>query len=30
LATLKINGRCDEVMELLMEELDLQIPPYNK
>ncbi|XP_059904334.1 NAD-dependent protein deacetylase sirtuin-7 isoform X2 [Gadus macrocephalus] len=30
LATLKINGRCDEVMELLMEELDLQIPSYNK
>ncbi|CAN9509910.1 unnamed protein product [Ophioblennius macclurei] len=30
LAVLKINGKCDEVMSLLMEELNLQIPPYEK
>lgn len=30
LAVLKINGKCDDVMRLLMEELNLQIPPYDK
>ncbi|KAJ3615259.1 hypothetical protein NHX12_018827 [Muraenolepis orangiensis] len=29
-ATLKINGKCDEVMKLLMKDLDIQIPLYNK
>ncbi|KAM9770379.1 LOW QUALITY PROTEIN: NAD-dependent protein deacetylase sirtuin-7 [Menidia menidia] len=28
LATLKINGNCDAVMKLLMEQLDIQIPAY--
>uniref|UniRef100_A0A4W5LEL9 Regulatory protein SIR2 homolog 7 n=1 Tax=Hucho hucho TaxID=62062 RepID=A0A4W5LEL9_9TELE len=30
LATLKIHGKCDDVMRLLMEELNIQIPAYNK
>ncbi|XP_043079049.1 NAD-dependent protein deacetylase sirtuin-7 isoform X2 [Puntigrus tetrazona] len=30
LATLKIHGKCDAVMSLLMEELGLQIPVYNR
>ncbi|KAG9267052.1 NAD-dependent protein deacetylase sirtuin-7 [Astyanax mexicanus] len=30
LATLKINGKCDDVMRLLMEELCTEIPKYNR
>ncbi|XP_059202790.1 NAD-dependent protein deacetylase sirtuin-7 [Centropristis striata] len=30
LAVLKINGKCDDVIGLLMEELNLQIPAYNR
>ncbi|TWW59590.1 NAD-dependent protein deacetylase sirtuin-7 [Takifugu flavidus] len=30
LAVLKIHGRCDDVMSLLMEELNLQIPAYDR
>ncbi|XP_066503007.1 NAD-dependent protein deacetylase sirtuin-7 [Hoplias malabaricus] len=30
LATLKINGKCDDVMRLLMEELGVDIPNYNR
>ncbi|XP_062312077.1 NAD-dependent protein deacetylase sirtuin-7 [Osmerus eperlanus] len=30
LATLKIHGKCDDVMRLLMEDLDIQIPSYDK
>lgn len=30
LAVLKIHGKCDDVMSLLMEELNIQIPVYNK
>ncbi|XP_076001556.1 NAD-dependent protein deacetylase sirtuin-7 [Genypterus blacodes] len=30
LATLKIHGRCDDVMGLLMQELNIEIPVYDK
>ncbi|XP_068177787.1 NAD-dependent protein deacetylase sirtuin-7 [Antennarius striatus] len=30
LAVLKIHGKCDEVMSLLMEELNIQIPVYDR
>ncbi|OXB81102.1 UNVERIFIED_CONTAM: hypothetical protein H355_005032 [Colinus virginianus] len=30
LAALKLHGRCDDVMRLLMEELGLQIPSYER
>ncbi|KAG7281939.1 hypothetical protein CRUP_002997 [Coryphaenoides rupestris] len=30
LATLKMNGKCDDVLNLLMKDLDIQIPQYNK
>ncbi|XP_060796843.1 NAD-dependent protein deacetylase sirtuin-7 [Neoarius graeffei] len=30
LATLKIHGKCDDVMRLLMEELGVKIPNYNR
>lgn len=30
LAALKLHGRCDEVMRLLMEELGLDIPSYDR
>ncbi|XP_040001126.1 NAD-dependent protein deacetylase sirtuin-7 [Xiphias gladius] len=30
LAVLKINAKCDDVMSLLMEELNFQIPVYNR
>ncbi|KAM4604246.1 NAD-dependent protein deacetylase sirtuin-7 [Polymixia lowei] len=30
LATLKINGKCDDVMSLLMEQLNIQIPVYDR
>ncbi|XP_072516181.1 NAD-dependent protein deacetylase sirtuin-7 isoform X1 [Salminus brasiliensis] len=30
LATLKIHGKCDDVMRLLMEELCVEIPTYNR
>ncbi|XP_076879601.1 NAD-dependent protein deacetylase sirtuin-7 [Brachyhypopomus gauderio] len=30
LATLKIHGKCDDVMRLLMEELGVEIPTYNR
>ncbi|KAG8446388.1 hypothetical protein GDO86_014010 [Hymenochirus boettgeri] len=29
-ATLKINGKCDDVMQMLMEELNLDVPPYDR
>ncbi|KAF5892490.1 NAD-dependent protein deacetylase sirtuin-7 [Clarias magur] len=29
-ATLKIHGKCDDVMQLLMEELGVEIPSYNR
>ncbi|KAM4584514.1 NAD-dependent protein deacetylase sirtuin-7 [Odontesthes bonariensis] len=30
LAVLKVNGKCDDVMNLLMEELNIQIPAYDR
>ncbi|PWA16894.1 hypothetical protein CCH79_00012698 [Gambusia affinis] len=30
LAVLKIHGKCDDVMRLLMEELNIQIPEYDR
>ncbi|CAM4653172.1 unnamed protein product [Leuciscus chuanchicus] len=30
LATLKIHGKCDAVMALLMQELGLEVPVYNR
>ncbi|XP_054461216.1 NAD-dependent protein deacetylase sirtuin-7 [Anoplopoma fimbria] len=30
LAVLKINGKCDDIMRLLMEELNMQIPVYDR
>ncbi|XP_041840208.1 NAD-dependent protein deacetylase sirtuin-7 [Melanotaenia boesemani] len=30
LAVLKIHGKCDDVMSLLMEELNIQIPTYDR
>ncbi|XP_026866442.2 NAD-dependent protein deacetylase sirtuin-7 isoform X2 [Electrophorus electricus] len=30
LATLKIHGKCDDVMQLLMEKLGVEIPNYNR
>ncbi|XP_017272362.1 NAD-dependent protein deacetylase sirtuin-7 [Kryptolebias marmoratus] len=30
LAVLKLHGKCDDVMSLLMEELNIQIPRYEK
>uniref|UniRef100_A0A8C5QGN4 NAD-dependent protein deacetylase sirtuin-7 n=1 Tax=Leptobrachium leishanense TaxID=445787 RepID=A0A8C5QGN4_9ANUR len=30
MATLKINGKCDEVMELLMNKLNLDVPEYDR
>lgn len=30
LALLKINGKCDDVMRLLMEELNIQAPVYDR
>ncbi|KAE8576001.1 hypothetical protein XENTR_v10004011 [Xenopus tropicalis] len=29
-ATLKINGKCDDVMQILMEELNLNVPVYDR
>uniref|UniRef100_A0A3B4AUF3 NAD-dependent protein deacetylase sirtuin-7 n=1 Tax=Periophthalmus magnuspinnatus TaxID=409849 RepID=A0A3B4AUF3_9GOBI len=29
LAVLKIHAKCDDVMKLLMEELNIHVPPYN-
>lgn len=29
-AALKLHGRCDEVMQLLMDELGLEIPTYSR
>ncbi|KAM4692629.1 NAD-dependent protein deacetylase sirtuin-7 [Rhinophrynus dorsalis] len=29
-ATLKINGKCDDVMQLLMGELNLDVPEYDR
>ncbi|KAJ0044275.1 hypothetical protein NL108_003727, partial [Boleophthalmus pectinirostris] len=29
LAVLKIHAKCDDVMKLLMEELNMHVPPYN-
>ncbi|KAF3844035.1 hypothetical protein F7725_016083 [Dissostichus mawsoni] len=30
LAALKMNGKCDDVMRLLMEELNIQVPGYDR
>lgn len=30
LAALKLHGRCDDVMRLLMAELGLEIPRYDR
>lgn len=30
IATLKINGKCDLVMQLVMQELNINIPTYNR
>ncbi|KAG2460801.1 SIR7 deacetylase, partial [Polypterus senegalus] len=30
LAALKIHGKCDDVLKLLMEELNLEVPVYDK
>ncbi|CAL1601901.1 unnamed protein product [Knipowitschia caucasica] len=30
LAVLKIHAKCDDVMKLLMEELNIHVPPYNR
>lgn len=30
LAVLKIHGKCDDVMSLLMEELNIRIPVYDR
>ncbi|XP_047434753.1 NAD-dependent protein deacetylase sirtuin-7 [Mugil cephalus] len=30
LAVLKIHGKCDDVMSLLMEELNIPVPPYDR
>ncbi|KAL2089639.1 hypothetical protein ACEWY4_014327 [Coilia grayii] len=30
LAALKIHGKCDDVMSLLMEELNIKVPAYNR
>ncbi|XP_033894090.3 NAD-dependent protein deacetylase sirtuin-7 [Acipenser ruthenus] len=30
LAVLKIHGKCDDVLKLLMEELNIEIPAYDK
>ncbi|XP_062868847.1 NAD-dependent protein deacetylase sirtuin-7 [Trichomycterus rosablanca] len=30
LAALKINGKCDDVMRLLMDELGIEIPAFNR
>uniref|UniRef100_A0A182YHX2 protein acetyllysine N-acetyltransferase n=1 Tax=Anopheles stephensi TaxID=30069 RepID=A0A182YHX2_ANOST len=29
-STLKINGKCDEVMKLVMEHLNIEVPLYNR
>ncbi|XP_055545609.1 uncharacterized protein LOC129730354 isoform X2 [Wyeomyia smithii] len=29
-ATIKINGRCDEVMRLVMKHLNIDVPDYNR
>lgn len=29
-AALKLHGKCDDVMQLLMDELGLEIPVYNR
>ncbi|XP_052868674.1 uncharacterized protein LOC128274497 [Anopheles cruzii] len=29
-STLKINGRCDEVMKLVMKHLGIEVPTYNR
>lgn len=29
-ASLKINGRCDEVMRLVMDAMDIKVTPYNR
>ena len=29
-AALKLHGKCDDVMRLLMDELGLEIPPYSR
>lgn len=30
LAVLKIHGKCDDIMSLLMEELNIHVPSYNR
>lgn len=29
-AALKLHGKCDDVMQLLMDELGLEIPRYSR
>ncbi|ETN59128.1 chromatin regulatory protein sir2 [Anopheles darlingi] len=30
ISTLKINGRCDEVMNMVMKHLNIEVPTYNR
>ncbi|CAO1407168.1 unnamed protein product [Diamesa tonsa] len=30
IATLKINGKCDDVMKIVMKTLNIEVPPYDR